>query len=328
MRPRPQRRKELQLPQYGWLPPIASVQVMTQSHCSCDCLFCPWSESEHATKRPGRMADETWNLILLNLVPFAAGINAGKFCPYLMNEPLIDTTIFRKIDEVYDYFPNTCVEVSTNGAALTEKAIDKLFERFDGRRHDIWVSHHGINEETFTHIMAQDYQRATDNLIRLLQLSNGRFTIKIRGAGESRDGKHCYFTRQQYLDYWDRQFETHGLNRENVSVDAFTFHDRAGTLHRTDRGANELNVGIVRQIDPRHPFHCPRLDEWVHFDWAGNLRLCCMDYGFEVKLPNIQQMSLLDYYHSQEYADLVTKISGRTTCEPGFICTRCISPGG
>lgn len=318
----------LELPRAGWFPAIKYVQVMTHSHCSCDCLFCPWVESEHNTTNKGRMSDETWNLILGNLAPWKETINSGKFCPYLMNEPLIDKTIFAKIDDIYRAFPQTCVEVSTNGAALTDAAIAQILERMAGKRHDIWVSHHGIDEATFTHIMAQDYGRATRNLIALLKASDGRFTIKIRGAGESRDGKHRFFTRDQYLAYWERLLAEHSINRANVSVDAFTFHDRAGTLLRPDRGANTMNMGTVRQIDPKHPFYCVRLDEWVHFKHDGSLVLCCMDYKSEVKLPNIRTMSLLDYYYGPEYYGLVEKVSGRKACEDGFICRRCTSPGG
>src|ERR1019366_6126413 len=109
------------------------------------------------------------------------------------------------------------------------------------------------------------YKRAHANLINLLRKSDGRFHIKIRGAGESRDGKHVIFTRQQYLDYWAKTFHDEKINPKNVHIDAFTFHDRAGTLHRADRGACDLKVGKVRDIGPGHaPFYCSRIDEWLH----------------------------------------------------------------
>ncbi len=319
--------KPLKLPMAGWLPPLRFVQIMTHSRCSADCWFCPYSESEHV-KNPGVMADELWHLILANLRPFTDGLSRGKVCPYLMQEPLIDKTIFAKIADIYRCFPKTCVEISTNGAALTDKVVDKLFDAFTDKRHDLWVSHHGIDAESLQFIMQIDYDKAHANLINLLQKSDGRFTIKIRGAGESRDGKHKVFTRQQYLDYWERNFQQHGINRKNVSVDAFTFHDRAGTLHRTDRGANLLNMGTVRQIDPEHPFTCSRISDWIHIGYDGSIIICCMDYHREVKLPNIKDMSLLDYFHSPAYRKLVEKVSGRKACEDGFICRRCTSPGG
>ena len=299
---------------------------MTHSRCNADCVFCPLVESEHF-KHPGNMTDGTWDTILLNLVPWKDSLQ--KFCPYLMQEPLIDKTIFKKIKQIYEYFPDVKVEISTNGAALTDSTISKLFECFEGRKHDIWISHHGTNAETLHHIMQIDYEKAHKNIINLLQRSDGKFCIKLRGAGESKAVNKVYFTQQEYKDYWKRNFEEHKINTTNVNVDSFQFHDRAGSLHRTDRGACELNKGIVRQIGPKHkPFHCDRVSSWLHFDWTGDIRLCCMDYHHEVKLPNINRMSLLDYFHSNEYAEIVKKVSGRIESEDNFICKRCSSPGG
>ncbi len=319
--------KTLSLPVYGWLPDIRCVQVQTHSRCNADCLMCPWSESAHHDE-PGRMADETWHLILSNLRPFTDGISKGRFCPYLMQEPLLDPTIFAKIADIYRCFPRTAVEVSTNGAALTEKVAGKLLESMRGRRHDIWISHHGIDAASMEHIMRIDYARATENAVRLLKMSDGKYTVKIRGTGSSMDGNHFWFSKEQYLAYWEKLFRDHKINRRNVTVDYFKFHDRAGTLHRTDRGANTLNMGTQRRIDPQHPFHCCRVDEWVHFMWDGKIRLCCMDYKNEIELPNITNTPLLDYFHSDEYRDLVMKVSGRTDAGPNFICARCTSPGG
>jgi hypothetical protein len=245
-----------------------------------------------------------------------------------MQEPLIDPSIFAKVQDIYDRFPKTLVEVSTNGAALTEKTVDRLFTAMRDRRHEIWVSHHGIDKDTFEHIMKIDYDKALANVIYLIKASGGRFKIKVRGAGESSCTDSVYFTREQYREHWRALAREHSLDMANVEVDAFKFHDRAGTLHREDRGANKLNVGVVREIDPKHPFYCVRLDQWVHIMWDGTIRLCCMDYHGEVTLPNINQTSLLEYFHGPEYYELTEQISGRVGCKPGHICTRCVSPGG
>ena len=308
--------------------PEAECFTLADNLLTKNCVFCPYSESAHHAD-PGTMSAELWQHVLLNLAPFRDGINQGKFCPYLMQEPLIDKTIFDKIDDIYEIFPKTCVEISTNGAALTDKTIDNLFTAFQGKRHDLWVSHHGINAETLQEIMKIDYDKATANLISLLKKSDGKFNIKIRGAGESSCVSKVYFTHQQYVAYWAEMFTKHNINTKNVSVDSFRFHDRAGTLHRADRGANTLNKGKIRDIGPGHqPFWCGRIDEWVHIDYKGDLVLCCMDYHREVQLPNLKDIWLVEYFHSPAYEELVKKVSGRCQPEDGFICTRCTSPGG
>lgn len=317
---------ELTVPRPRWFPQIRYVQVATHSRCNADCLFCPYIESVHHAS-PGMMTDKTWHGILGNLRPWTDTLQ--KFCPYLMQEPLIDKTIFDKIADVYRCFPKILVEISTNGAALTEKAVEKLFNRFAGRKHEIWVSHHGIDAETLQHIMKIDYKQSTENLIRMLKMSDGRFKIRIRGAGKSKAVDKVFFTRQQYLDYWSEMFTQHGINRKNVEIDAFEFHDRAGGLHREDRDANQLNGGVVRQIGPGHrKFSCRRIDEWLHFMHDGSIRICCMDYHHEVKLPNINDVSLLDYFYSDEYIRLVKMVRGDIDSADDFICKRCTSPGG
>jgi len=327
-KPKPKNKSNhlMEMPRHGWLPKLKYVQVATHSRCNADCVFCPYIESAHAASH-GMMTDETWKLILMNLVPWRQDL--VKFCPYLMQEPLIDKTIFQKIADIYELFPDICVEISTNGAALTDSAVDKLFALFDGRKHDIWVSHHGVDADTLQHIMKIDYARASSNLVSMLKKSDGRFTIKIRGAGESKAVDKIYFTREQYKEYWAKKFIDNHINTKNVSVDSFQFHDRAGTLFREDRGACNLNKGKVRDIGPNHaPFFCNRVTEWLHVMHDGDIRLCCMDYHHEIKLPNINSMSLLEYFHSPEYRDIVMKVSGRTESDENFICKRCTSPGG
>ncbi len=306
-------------------PNIRFVQVATHSRCNADCVFCPFSESIHA-KQNGAMSDELWNRVLDCLAPWSQSIQ--KFCPYLMQEPLIDKTIFSKIGDIYAKFPNALVEVSSNGAALTDDIIDKLLKSFDGKPHDLWISHHGIDAPTMQHIMQIHYTRATANLIALLKKANGRFRIKIRGAGQSRDGRTTYFTRQQYRDYWERMRVEHDLNLRGVDINDFTFHDRANQLDRADRGADYLKVGKVREIDAQHPFHCGRVTDWIHIQWDGSLRICCMDYKRRVPLPSLKDVTLIEYFQSEAYRTLVGKMTGKIESEDDFICKMCASPGG
>jgi hypothetical protein len=87
-------------------------------------------------------------------------------------------------------------------------------------------------------------------------------------------------------------------------------------------------MGTMRVIDETHPFQCCRVDEWVHVMYDGTIRLCCMDYHGEVKLPNLQDMWLVEYFQSNEYKELCGWVGGSTTHPKDFICTRCTSPGG
>lgn len=62
--------------------------------------------------------------------------------------------------------------------------------------------------------------------------------------------------------------------------------------------------------------------------YDGTIRICCMDYHGEVKLPNLQDMSLIDYFQSDEYRTLYGMVTGQLDSPADFICKRCTSPGG
>lgn len=310
------------------LPNLRFVQIQTQSRCNADCVFCPYVEGYHA-KNPGLMPRELWLKILNDLLPFTATLNQGKILPYLMQEPLLDKDIFQKIEDIYERFPKTFVELSTNGAALTPKNIDRIHEVFEGRRAALWVSFHGVDAQSLEHIMALPFQRSLDNLMQLLKRADGRLRIIIRGAGRDHSGRETWFSRQDYLDFWNQQFKDHNINTDKIHVDAFSYHDRAGTLFRKDRDAWRNNLGKIREIGPGHqPFSCKRVTDWLHIDYEGYFRLCCMDYHKEVLLPNVKEMSISTYFQSNAYRDLVDHVTGKKESEANFICKRCISPGG
>lgn len=310
------------------LPNILNVQIQTHTRCNADCMFCPHVEGWHA-KNPGVMDDALWEKVLTDLKPFSAGLSQGKVCLYNFEEPLLDRTIFEKTERVYQEFPDTMVELSTNCAALNDRNADRLIDAFAGRKHALWISHHGVDKQSLEHIMRLDYDICLKNIISLLKKAEGRLSIKIRGAGESRDGRFSFFTRDDYLAYWAKIFKDNSLSRKGVNIDAFTFHDRAGSLTREDRNAGAMKVGRVRELGPGHPpFHCRRLDSWLHINYDGRLCICCMDYHMEVPLPSLREMTLVEYYNSPHYLELVEKVTGARESEEDFICKRCISPGG
>jgi len=309
------------------LPMIRNVQIQTHSHCNANCVICPRAESWHAA-HPGEMSDAVFRRILDELRPFSFCINRGRVNPYLMQEPLLDPKLFERIEMIWQRLPGTIIGLSTNGVALTEDVRRKLVATLAGRKHVIWISHHGIDAPTLRRVMDLDGQLATRRIVELLKLADGRLRVEIRGAGRSFDGRVQLFSDRAYRDHWRAIFRSAEVNPWNVHVGTFAYHDRAGTIHRADRGANENNLGFRRRVDREHPFHCERIDEWVHFMYDGTIRICCMDYHGEVTLPNIMDVTLSDYFRSDTYRDLVGKVSGLSPSDPDFIFKRCASPGG
>jgi hypothetical protein len=297
------------------------VQIQTQSRCNADCVFCPYSRSWHA-EHPGRMSDALWRKLLEDLRPFEAGLSRGLVAPYLMQEPLLDPTIFEKIADITAAFPRTMVQLATNGAALTERNIERLIAALAGRKHQLWVSHHGLTAGQVSQVMRMDGARAEANILRLLERAGGALRVTVRGAGVSLDGGPPLFDPGDYRARWRRLLDERGIDARRVHIDALQYHSRAGTVAGPGAGAP------VRAIGPDAPFHCWRIDEWLHVAWDGSLRLCCMDYHGEVALPNLGEISVSQWLGSPEYAALRAQVTGATRPAAGFLCNRCTSPGG
>jgi len=304
------------------LPKISYVQIQTQSRCNADCIFCPYIESSHA-KNPGVMSERLWFRILDELLIFKENLNKPEalFCPYLMQEPLMDKSIYSKIEDIYEFFPNTCVEIATNGYLLNEKNRKKLISSVKGKNHRVYISHHGIDKKSLEKIMKMDFNKTEENLLKFIEEASEDISIRIRGAGSSEDGKHVYFTEKEYMDYWNSKIN--GFSND-IEIEYFKFTDRAGTIHRSDRGARSLNTGRIRNLGPGHPvLNCTRPTQWIHIMWNGDIRLCCQDYHGEVKLPNLNDMSLMEYFNSKEYHNIAQKVRGTIESEDNFICKRC-----
>lgn len=302
------------------------VQIQTHSGCNANCVFCPYVESWHHD-HPGTMSDALFDAILEDLAPFADSLSTGKICPYLMNEPLMDKTLFDKIRRIQAAFPKTVIELSTNAILLDDAKIDELIDVLAGRPHELWISHHGIDAATLEHAMGVPYAKVHDNTIHLLRRSMGRLNVTLYGVGASRCGLFEWFDEPSLLVYWLEQFAKHGFEATNVNVMFAKAHDRAGGLRRMERGAASFRGGHVRDIGLGHPpFGCPRLDQWLHVMYDGTIRLCCQDYHAEVPLPNLAEMSIVDYLQSDAYHDLGDRVTGRIESPPDFICKRCTQP--
>jgi len=304
---------------------IKYVQIQTQSACNANCVFCPWIESWHKDN-PGQMSTELFISILDQLKPYENTLE--KICLYLMQEPFIDPRIFDFIELTKSKFPNVIIELATNCGVLNKQKSIKLKESLKGAKHEINVSHHGIDKHTFEFTMKMNYETSLQNLIDLIQVSDGDLQIVIRGAGESNFANKITFTQKEYLEYFANLAKKHCLNLSKVSIDVFKYHDRAGTIFREEREANKLNVGVLRKIDSNHRFYCSRLDQWLHIMWNGDYRLCCMDYHSEVKMPNIFDVPIAALFNDPTYRKVVKQVTGGAESPEDFICKRCTSPGG
>jgi len=304
------------------------IQVSTVSSCNGNCIICPAPHSWMA-KHPGRMSDADFKLVLRRIKEYDPGFN-GQFCPYLMNEPTLDKKLVQRVEQIFDYFPNCWVEISTNAILLTPKLFEEIINvitEWDktGRSH-IWISHHAINKQTYETIMQRtEYAKTLNNIVEYIMINDGRIQTRLRGGGASRDGSIFYFSADEYQNYWQKIFTENELNPKNIKVEYFTFHNRAGNVKMKDW---EFGNTFGRLIDEYHPFYCNRYISALHVLHTCEIVPCCMVYNRESVWGNLKEQSLDKIWKGIKRQDFIDKATGLKKSDNEFICRRCIAPGG
>jgi hypothetical protein len=238
-----------------------------------------------------------------------------------LNEPFTDERLEDRLQQVSEAFPHTYLEISTNMSLCDDDRAKKTLDVFSSHpaQGEIWITHNGINKESFERLMGLNYEKTLRNIINLLQLNKGRVFIKIRGLGSSRDGKIRYFSPYEYLKYWeDVLFNCH-LDIRNIFPDAFgTFHNRAGNV-RLPGWEYQKDFGL-------HP-DCYRLKS-LHIDNECLAVGCCMDYEHEEVYGDLKKQTIDEIYNSEEYKTFYKKATGEIQIDENFLCRKCMSPGG
>lgn len=297
-----------------------NVQIQTTSSCNAKCYFCPYLESWHKCN-PGVMDDKTYELIINQLAEYTI----GKFCPYLENEPFADKKIFDRIEYGLSKLNCRQLEVATNASLLNSSKIDSLRQLVSQVNHEIKISFHGIDKESYSSIMGLDFDNTKDNVIELIEKSqDSNLNIVIRGSGQSRENRSempQWFNENEFNTFWENEFTKNNFKKK-PRIDYFTYHDRAGQIER-----NEINFESIFR-ESLNNFYCWRFDQWAHFLYTGELILCCMDYHKKTVFGDVTSKRLSEIFDSTEYIQLIKKGAGVIPSQPHFICKKCISPGG
>lgn len=294
-----------------------NIQIQTVSACNGKCKFCPYKGSWH-DRHPGKMPWATYEKIIQNLRNY----QIAKFCPYLQNEPLLDTGLFEKIKYAVENLNLEWVEVSTNVSTLNEENLEGIKEIFCRIPHEIWVSFHGVSKESYEDIMGLNFERSLNNVLRLVELSQEvPLNIEIRGVGSPRiEGTNLktWFAKEEYLTFWQNNLSSF-KNKPRISF--FTYIDRAGSIQLKNKGMS-FNTIFRKNLDG---FYCVRFDRWLHFLYTGEPILCCMDYNIETAFgESVKDKTIETLFSAPRFLELIKKGTGVIDSEKNFICKRCI----
>lgn len=308
---------------------IKLIQIMTTSACSGLCQICPYKDSWHR-KHPGYMNDKSFLHVLDEIKSFV-GDYTEKFCLYLMNDPFMDKQIVERTETVFQYFPNCHIELSTNGIPLnpdiSEKIINVITKYDKKNRSEMWLSIFGKDKKTWEFLTGREgkYEQAIQNIINFIKINNGKIKTFINSAsGASRDNFIYFYSEKQWLEFINGLFTAYKLPSKNIKARYFLFHNRAGNVRIGNWSGNEFH----REIDKFHSFDCWRYREGLHVMYNADVICCCMDYMRECIWGSLKDQTLQEIWDGKKRQDFIDKATGIKKSNEGFLCSRCMHPGG
>ena len=295
-----------------------NVQIQTTSVCNGKCKFCPYQGSWF-DKNPGEMSWKVYDKIIQNLKKYKIGV----FYPYFANEPLFDKGLFKKIRYAVENLDPDWVELSTSLSILNEEHIEEIKNLFPKIPHRIVVSFHGISRESYADIMGLIFERALENVLTLIEISQHTpLNIFIHGTNtprRSQSNLKIWFGEDEYLTFWNKK-----LSRFKVKpkISYFSYNNRAGMPQLRSKG-RFFNTTFRKNL---RGFHCQMFDRWAYFLYTGEMVLCCMDYNKETVFGDIENSTIEEIFSSPNFLKLIKKAIGLIDSEEDFICKRCDSP--
>jgi len=296
---------------------IKYIQIQGSSLCDGKCGICPYAHSPVSQLKRTMSIDE-FTFIIQRLRE--AKLQPFKICLYLMSDSFFDKYLIERIEITHQYFPNTLIEVSSALGAGNLNFFKKLIQALSNKPHEIWISIHGINSETYSALCSRDFHKVRQRAVDLLKIGGELCNFKFVGCGYSKDSQIKLFSFEEYKNFIFQLTKEAGVeNLKNIKISYIPFHNRAGEV-------KYWNWRFVREINAFKPHFCSRPYEWLHILADGRVISCCMNYALNQIWGNLFEQSLEEIWKGDKRKSYILRQLG---LEQGEIpCKYCMSPGG
>ena len=270
------------------------VQIQTSTSCTARCLICPYSTSM-LSKQNAVMADNVFKMIFRRLAE--AKVEIPKMPLYMQNEPFTDPQYLERLDFALNNVGDGKVEVSTNLSRLTKELSRRVVALGKGRKLVMVLSFQGTDKKGFEEMTGLSYDKCLKHARGFLEeAQSGGPTVVIHSFGNSK----------KIMEFWQTKCTLWKLVKwPKIKVISHT--NRAGNLS----GKYAYRVKKVAK-------KCVRHDKWLHFNWKGDMIICCNDYENEVVFGNVMKKSI-----EELVAQIPDTIARQSKDNPNFICRRC-----
>lgn len=275
------------------------IMIQTTSRCNAACAFCPYPALSRF-QPGGRMSDR----LFMKIVEDAA-LNADRvdtIMPFLMNEPLLDPDLVRKIRFIKRTVPRTGVHLLTNGSLLDEATGGALI---DSPIDWVGISFFSISPKHYRESMGLPFERVLKRVERFVRKALAR-----RGAG---------FVMITFFK-WD------GID-DRIAREALEYWRALGVTRLVCHESGISRAGNVSGIDAPEKKNMNRCDSiWtermLHVLWNGDVVPCCMDWRRRHVLGNLNRQSVRETWNAAPYREFRRVLRGLAPIESA-ICSRC-----
>ena len=268
-------------------PLFSRIQIQTASWCNRSCAFCP---SGKFPVPKTFMALEIYHRIIDQLHDLSF---AGRISPYLMNESLLDKRLPDLIRYTRQQCPQSWIAINTNGDALSERLLDRLFDAGLNCL-DINAYDDTAQFETYRALAQRVGARRAD-IICTTGYLDPNFNNE-GGLDRSAKRLHC-----RDMSFWEPQFKSED-----------------NTPHLTNRAGN---VPGARALTEPLALGCPRPFEQMYINYLGEAVLCCNDWRFEVVMGDTATATLDEIWTNPKYRAYRSHLQRQSRAMP--LCATC-----
>lgn len=279
------------------------VQIQTVSGCNANCIFCPNSKTALEIP-PGRRMD--WALYR-SIVDQCVDLGVKRFSPYLMNEPMLDPEIPKRIAYITQqkkFWQYT--KINSHGGLLNDRMAKGLL---DSGLTKLNFSVQSLDPKVYWQMMRLKLSHTLRNIERFLEL-------KAQGNYKLPRVKVVMLDTTEIHD----QIPTIGQ-----------FWAARGVQIRIDQLENLGNHANIRSNDiavrDLQPFDwCRRMFNQLYVLYDGRLVQCSADWEQSSMMGDLAQEPLRDVWQGSRYMTLRKRfLDGQLS---GTLCDGCTKDVG
>ncbi len=273
------------------------VMIQTISRCNASCEFCPYS---YISQDHGQMSESLFQKIIDELQDHKTTIN--NIMPYLMNEPLMDKDLLKKVQIIKEKMPQVSVHFLTNGFLLDENKTEQILESpVDW----VGISFFGIDPLLYEKSMGLPYEKVKNRVDHFVKRA-----LTVRGP----EFVLITFFKWKMKEELVRNSIAHW---KNSGIERFNYHEGG-----ISRGGN---VPIIKPPKIKQINRCNSIwaEQMLHILYNGDVIPCCMDWKKRHILGNLNSSTLEEIWKGPPYQAFRETIRGKRPLTDQILCSSC-----